>query len=85
MNNKEAIYKIKDYLFKQDHADVCYLAASLMIDLNRIYHIDELPNNEREVLKVRLQANVLEIKKFLGFGDTGEGLKIYKLNSDDLQ
>ena len=83
ITNKQAIEKLKKYFLKQTPEVVACSLASMLIDINRIYHLSELPPNEREILNIRIQKNVKELHDFLknNENDSESPLTLIKLNS----
>jgi|APCry1669192647_1035423.scaffolds.fasta_scaffold66097_1 hypothetical protein len=68
MENKEAIKKLTDYFLEQDPGDIARILANMMIDLNRLKHLDLLPKNEADCLLMRFEKNLEELNLFLKMG-----------------
>jgi len=68
ISNKEVIQKLTQYFMNQDKSLVCRLLANAMIDYNRIYNSDILPDDELENLNFRIRQNSNELKKFIDNG-----------------
>jgi hypothetical protein len=83
MMNKELMDKLQDYFLTQDQKTVCRLAASLMIDLNRILYATALPAKELDCLVFRVRHMIEELRNFADH-DCKDELFLFKLNSDDL-
>ena len=78
--NKEAIAKLQSYLVKQDPYVLSRALAAFMIDMNRIYYIRDLPDDEYDNLFDRVEKNVKELHAFLN--DESDGpLVIHNMDS----
>jgi len=64
MTNKKVIDMLVKYFLSQDPEKVATLLACCMIDLKRVNDIEELPDDERERLEVRLVLNAEQLIKF---------------------
>ena len=71
ISNKETMDRLQKYLEKQDMKVVCKVCASLMIDMNRVFSIHGLSNDEVEHLWERIRMNSFELEKFLKDGPSG--------------
>ena len=78
--NKQVINDLVEYFLTQDPKVVARSLAATMIDLQRIVHIDELPDDERMCLRLRIGANVAALKKFAKDGPDGN-LILHNLES----
>ena len=65
MDNKEVITNLKSYFLKQDHDVLAHALAAFMIDFNRIYYYNSMPEEERKNLGMRLKANVDQLQEFM--------------------
>lgn len=72
MNNKQIIQKLVKYFLENDPEIVAKTLAGLMIDLNRMYTIDKLPEQEKKCLKTRLALNHKELLYFIQHGPRGK-------------
>ncbi len=81
-SNREVMLKLIEYFMQQPKEQICRLLASMMIDLNRVLHVDKLGKKERDNLMLRIQWNINELHKFIKDGPNGE-LKMENMNSDE--
>lgn len=69
--NKEVIDALQKYLLKHsDFETVARALAGSMIDCNRLYHMDNLEEAERERLLERIELNAKEVMRFAKEGDS---------------
>jgi|HubBroStandDraft_3_1064219.scaffolds.fasta_scaffold253604_2 hypothetical protein len=80
--NKEVIDALTKYFITQDKETVARCLASMIIDFNRIFHLQTLPEEEKALLNARVIANVLSLRKFIKNGPEGD-IKLYKWNSGE--
>jgi hypothetical protein len=71
MKNKEVINKLVKYLIDQDKAVLCRVLANQMLDLYRLQHISELPEQEVTCLYKRQELNSLCLLEFIKNGPNG--------------
>jgi hypothetical protein len=72
MDNKEVMDRLQEYYLTQDPKVVALCLASAMIDINRIYNLNDLPQAESESLRVRITLLVKELHKFIEKGPSGD-------------
>jgi len=80
MENKEIMDKLAAYFITQDPAVIARLAASLLIDINRIWHVENLQEEEMESLVERMEINLAQLNEFILNGPQ-QDLKIIVRNS----
>lgn len=68
MTNKEVIAKLKKYFLTQNPEIVAYLAACLMIDIDRFMNLDNLDWEECQCLFDRSRKNIDQLNQFLKDG-----------------
>lgn len=73
--NKKVINELQEYFLKQDPKIVARFLANMMIDLNRLYSIEELSENERKCLEFRMEHNIQQLRNFAKYGPT-DGLTL---------
>lgn len=83
MNNKEAMDKLQAYYLTQDPAIVARGLASLLIDMNRLKHVDSLGEKEAQCLEVRLNLMMDELQDFVKNGPKHD-LRLIKMNSEEM-
>ncbi len=81
ISNKEVIDRLIEYLLTQDPKIVARSLANAMIDFNRMYHLLDLPLNERNNLLNRIEKNSKEVRRFAEHGPDGD-LKLHNIPSD---
>lgn len=69
--NKEIIDSLVSYFIEQDKAILCRVLANMMIDINRIENIDQLPIDEKDRLLIRIRKNSQSLQKFIKQGANG--------------
>ncbi len=82
MTNKEVIEILCAYLASQDRLVVERVCANLMLDMHRIFVIESLPDDERNLLLFRIQLNSNELMEGLKKGFNSD-LKSINLGKDD--
>lgn len=80
--NKEVIDKLTEYFITQDKKTIARSLANMMIDLNRIFYLKTLPEDEKALLNARVIANVLSLRRFIENGPEGD-LTLHKWNSGE--
>ncbi len=70
--NKEVIRKLSDYFLTQNPGIVARVLANCMIDFHRIRNLDELPENEKDSLTFRIDANSQAVVDFVNNGPQGD-------------
>lgn len=78
LTNKEIIQKLTKYFLKENPEKIARLLANMIIDMNRIVYLDDLPSNEQQSLFERMKANSDELNDFINSTQL-ESLKIYNL------
>ncbi len=70
--NKEIADQLTSYFMQQSKEDTCKTLAHMMIDMNRMFRIDELTNSERESLLYRMDLNLKQLYEFIEKGPKGD-------------
>lgn len=83
ISNKDLMTKLQEFYLTQPPEIIALVAASLMIDINRFYHIEHLPEKQLECLFIRTKKNVEELEDFIKNGPS-KGIEIMKMNSDEI-
>lgn len=71
MENKEVIDRLVEYFLTQDPAIVARMFANAIVDLNRVYHIDQLSDSEIACLFDRMEHNREQVIKLIEDGPHG--------------
>ena len=76
--NKELIQELIDYFLVQDPKIVAKVLAALMIDMNRLMHMDSLDIEEKASLITRMHFNNASLSKFAKNGPESD-FKIFSI------
>jgi hypothetical protein len=82
MKNKEAILKLTEYFLLQDRGLIARALANMMIDLNRLDKYESLPPKEAEVLAIRIEKNLDQLRDFLKEEGENKKMELIELNSE---
>ncbi len=79
MTNKELIDKLQAYFLKQDPKVVTRILANMYIDINRVFNVEQLPDQELISLQSRMELNHNELQKF-ALDENPEPLKYFNMS-----
>jgi hypothetical protein len=72
MKNKEVADKLVEYFLTQDPKIVARVAANSIIDLNRVFYMSKLSNEELKSLFIRMDRNTKALANFVQNGPQGD-------------
>jgi hypothetical protein len=79
LTNKEVIERLKAYFMEQEQEDICFMLASLMVDMHRVKHYQFLDEDEKASFMIRMEANDASLMDFLKNGPKGK-MKLHKFS-----
>jgi hypothetical protein len=82
-SNKEVIDKLTEFFTKKcDRNIVSHCLASMMIDMRRIRHINDITEGEQESLHLRMIQNDFELENFIEKDGNVPPLKLTNFSID---
>jgi hypothetical protein len=71
-SNKEVIDSLVEYFLTQDHKIICKALAGMIIDQNRIHHLEDLNAEDTDRLFERIKLNSERLERFILNGPVGD-------------